>query len=502
MPQLFGPGTSGDGLLNNFGATTAPGVGDDSLDGYDVGSRWINVNADKLYTCFDASSGAAVWILIDSVLNNYGASVDPVVGDDANDGYEVGSQWINTTLDSNFVCVDSTVGAAVWASATGDVSGPASSANNAVALFDGTGGKLLKDASAFKFQSGVITLSGVAAALDIRERTTGPSVATGQGEYWVKDDVPTQPRFTDDAGTAWRLVLGPTGATTSNALARFDAVGNISVPSGLTFSSGGLKLGNATASLEMDERAGPVTVGAGEGTLWVKDDVPTRPKFTNDLGAEAYIDGDVKGPGSATDNAVARYDGTTGKLLQNAQYTRIEDDGEITILSGATQPDVKIVERAAAPAGTADYGKFYVRNSTPNRPWFASDDGQDQRLGMHAIHWTGLLDPSTSKYWRSWSSAGPYNDTTLSTAWSASSSTAPTTGIYYLFPPAAILPGDSKIERVLGWYQASSGTSAQYQFELTSLSFEDGDTTAGALDVHCDGSTNGISPAATPPRAT
>jgi len=36
--------------------------------------------------------------------------------------------------------------------------------------------------------------------------------------------------------------------------------------------------------------------------------------------------GDVVGPSSATDNAIARFDGTTGKLIQNTTETRITDD--------------------------------------------------------------------------------------------------------------------------------------------------------------------------------
>lgn len=45
--------------------------------------------------------------------------------------------------------------------------------------------------------------------------------------------------------------------------------------------------------------------------------------------------GDVVGPASATDNAVVRYDGTTGKLVQNSAVT-IGDSGETAItLSGA-----------------------------------------------------------------------------------------------------------------------------------------------------------------------
>jgi len=39
--------------------------------------------------------------------------------------------------------------------------------------------------------------------------------------------------------------------------------------------------------------------------------------------------GNVRGPTSATDNAVARYDGTTGKLIQNSGVT-IDDNGNLT----------------------------------------------------------------------------------------------------------------------------------------------------------------------------
>lgn len=38
--------------------------------------------------------------------------------------------------------------------------------------------------------------------------------------------------------------------------------------------------------------------------------------------------GDVSGPTSSTDNAIVRYDGTTGKLIQNSSAT-VKDNGEI-----------------------------------------------------------------------------------------------------------------------------------------------------------------------------
>lgn len=45
-------------------------------------------------------------------------TVDPTVNDDANDGWEVGSLWLNTVTKNAFRAVDVTVGAAVWADTT------------------------------------------------------------------------------------------------------------------------------------------------------------------------------------------------------------------------------------------------------------------------------------------------------------------------------------------------------------------------------------------------
>lgn len=45
-------------------------------------------------------------------LNEYGASRAPTVNDDAADGFSVGSQWF--TANGSYLCLDATVGAAVW----------------------------------------------------------------------------------------------------------------------------------------------------------------------------------------------------------------------------------------------------------------------------------------------------------------------------------------------------------------------------------------------------
>gem|GEM_PF-3475006 len=52
---------AGSGVLNKYNATVAPAVTDDTGDGYAVGSVWVNVTADTVYMCVDATTGAAVW---------------------------------------------------------------------------------------------------------------------------------------------------------------------------------------------------------------------------------------------------------------------------------------------------------------------------------------------------------------------------------------------------------------------------------------------------------
>lgn len=53
-------------LKNSFAETTDPGVSDDNTADYQIGSLWINVTLDKAFICLDAATGAAVWTAITS----------------------------------------------------------------------------------------------------------------------------------------------------------------------------------------------------------------------------------------------------------------------------------------------------------------------------------------------------------------------------------------------------------------------------------------------------
>lgn len=90
-------------------------------------------------------------------------------------------------------------------SGTGDVEGPGSATDNALARYDGASGKHIQN-------SGVLLLDDDhligPTAISMAERSAALPVGTDQGQYWVKDDAPTRPRFTDNTFTDHELMIG------------------------------------------------------------------------------------------------------------------------------------------------------------------------------------------------------------------------------------------------------------------------------------------------------
>jgi hypothetical protein len=69
------------------------------------------------------------------------------------------------------------------------------------------------------------------------------------------------------------------------------------------------------------------------------------------IGAESGS-GDVTGPGSSTDNAIARFDGAGGKTLQDSGVT-IDDNDRLTLPDDADYPPLNVTERSVAPSSPA-----------------------------------------------------------------------------------------------------------------------------------------------------
>lgn len=132
-----------------------------------------------------------------------------------------------------------------------------------------------------------------------------------------------------------------------------------------------------------DGSKGDITV-TSSGASWTLDAVVNSTKMTaTGWGETKYLrgdetwqtiagGGDVVGPDASTDNAVARFDTTTGKLLQNSGVT-IDDEGTLAPYAGSTNyPPIDMasgVVTSTAIAGAVEYdGKVsYFSHATASR---------------------------------------------------------------------------------------------------------------------------------------
>ena len=225
----------------------------------------------------------------------------------------------------------------------GDVVGPATSTNNAIVTFDGTTGKLIKDNSGATISAGVITATGFSGPLNGTVGATTPStVVATQVDITAQGDL----RLQDTTGGQYVALQAPATIASSYTL-----------------------------TLPVDDgTSGQALITDGSGVLsW-----------------STAASGDVYGPASATDNAVARYDGTTGKIIQNSAVT-IADDGATVIDANSTSAGLRItqlgtgnallVEDSANPDATpfvvAADGKVAIGSTTATENLNLVSDGRN-----------------------------------------------------------------------------------------------------------------------------
>lgn len=120
--------------------------------------------------------------------------------------------------------------------------------------------------------------------------------------------------------------------------------------------------------------AGTLVLTTNQGVLLASDGTNY---FTGARGKEV-AGGDVVGPGSSTDNAVARFDGTTGKLIQNSSVT-IDDNGSVVVPSGQSAQSPIFKSTASDPA---DAGVLRLGNNEFIE-WEANPTGTDVTLGLN-----------------------------------------------------------------------------------------------------------------------
>ena len=199
---------------------------------------------------------------------------------------------------------------------SGDVVGPASAIDNALVRFNGTTGKLVHDSDAVLTDgpNGELILAGdlavspnsagfdASARLDRLDATSDAAIVyqTGATTQWVAGlrNGSTNYTLSSNGGINERLKVDSTGVVTFNDEFSFPATD-----------------GSANQVLQTD---------GNKSITWV---TPTT--------------GDLVGPASSTDTALARFDGTTGKLLQNSNAT-LTTAGDLTLAG-----NLEVVKAAA-----------------------------------------------------------------------------------------------------------------------------------------------------------
>ena len=218
----------------------------------------------------------------------------------------------------------------------------------------------------------------------IAERTSlGATVGAGNGAYWVKDDAPNIAKFTDDAGTDWNLVqtiqevLAKGNQVTSGTVLRFDGAGDQDYTglSGEIQGNAGLFLSGQTAAgsvstfelgtagsnwaevnapffvvnlgasgyqlldpgflIMTEQSASSPVVSAGRGMLWVGDDAPSTPRFTDDTNVDHRLAYEEQTPtlrrARVFDDFWSVYFDSTNGLLHADTLWRVDSSATPTI---------------------------------------------------------------------------------------------------------------------------------------------------------------------------
>jgi hypothetical protein len=193
-----------------------------------------------------------------------------------------------------------------------------------------------------------------------------PAAVLGALSYQGTWDAATNtPTLTSSVGTkGYYYVVSVAGTTNLNGITDW-LVGDWAVYNGSIWQ----KVDNTETVTSVNGQTGAVvltTTNVAEGTNLYYTDARSRGALSAGTGisynsttgvitnASPSLGGDVVGPASATDNAVARFDTTTGKLLQNSVVT-VGDTGAVsgvTTLAASTSVTTPIVQ-ASNSAGLA-----------------------------------------------------------------------------------------------------------------------------------------------------
>jgi hypothetical protein len=211
-----------------------------------------------------------------------------------------------------------------------------------------------------------------------------------QGTWNATTNTPT---LTSSVGTkGYYYVVDVAGSTNLNGITDWQ-IGDWAIFNGTVWQ----KVDNTDAVTSVNGQVGTVvltTTNIAEGTNLYYTDARARAAISAGTGisynsttgvitnASPSLGGDVVGPASATDNAIARYDATTGKLLQNS-VVLIGDTGSVTGVNALTAESLTVNNNATLGSSNTDTLDVRARISSDLDP--ETNNAKD--IGTNGRNW-------------------------------------------------------------------------------------------------------------------
>jgi hypothetical protein len=302
---------------NNTTATSVPGVGDDSADGYAPGSIWENTSTGRIYICVGNNSGAAVWRELVQVTSLN--AILPV----STDSVDLGDT--NTRFQDLFL--SGGIAAAGNVTIGGTLTTTAGTALNSTLTVTGVtalNGGLTMDSNKFTVADGTGN-TAIAGTLAV----TGN--ATAAGTLGVTGNTTVGGTFGVTGNATAGGTLGVTGAVTANAGVSID---NITID--------GTEIDLSSGDLTLDV-AGNIILNADGGNISLQDDTATFGSLTNTGGnliiksgtttAATFSGANVDFAGTVDVTGAATLDSTlaVAGILSPATHVDMTDAGQIKL---------------------------------------------------------------------------------------------------------------------------------------------------------------------------
>ena len=323
------------------------------------------------------------------ILNNDGAAVDPTINEDSGDGYSIKSRWLNTTDDKEWICLDATIGAAVWVETTASGGGAGS---DITAIHDDTASEISVVTEKITPVNADMILIEDSAAGNVKKKVLIGSLPTGAGG---------QDNTASNGGTGGiGIVLTKVGVDLPfKSIAA--ASTKITVADDPTNKNVDIDLG-AVASTDLTDgaslyKSGGTDVPIGDGGTGSS----TAPNARIALGVE--IGADVQAHSAVLDATTASFLVTDESHLDLIEPLADVTDSVNVIDAGAFMKDgsqnltndlVMVEQAAVSSTPAAGFGYLWTKSDTPSILVFTDDAGTDTELGAAG---GGGLDAATDE---------------------------------------------------------------------------------------------------------